>query len=205
MLDPQESKPAQTSARNAAQHDSFDAIAACCNAFSHTERATLAAALVRAFARTQTPEQRLGEFFEALAAGTHPTILDEVKRDAASGEARADIPDQRGSPASITWARAEGKVVSMARLTRLPSGLKLAEDFPEPIRYDVDSKQLQYRGYMSKSSYDFLRSLHRDVDFQRALEVLFRDSSSAWSSPARTRGVGGLIKKWLGKFRGPHR
>ncbi len=60
------------------------------------------------------------------------------------------------------------------KLDRLPENLVFPEKLADRISYDTDSRQLQFRGFMSKTDFDKLVCLHNDIDYQRALERLFQ-------------------------------
>src|SRR5690242_6979736 len=84
-----------------------------------------------------------------------------------------------------TWAEAAGLPETGARLDRLPAGLQIPEDFPEPIRYDPARKLLVYRGFMSSTSYRFLHSLSADRAFIEALDGLFMGTAYTGTGGAR--------------------
>lgn len=205
MTEPSNNERPQSAGCRASWSASFDVLASRCNAESNDDRTLFAGTLARLFVQSRATETRLGEFVEALVAGRYPALLEDLRKSAdidlaAARRNRPDIPDQRGRPSRLSWRQAEGKVVSIAFLKRLPDDLRLPEDLPEPLRYDAASRQLQYRGYMGKDSYDFLRSLHRDVEYQRALETLFRESSTAFV-PKEASRVPGFLRQLLKAFR----
>jgi hypothetical protein len=94
-----------------------------------------------------------------------------------------------------TWSEAAGMPETVAPLPRLPNGVKLSDDFPEPIRYDPDRKRLIYRGFMSSASYRFLHNLSTDPAYVAALDVLFQASAYVLDKPA-----GGRLWRWLVAF-----
>jgi hypothetical protein len=73
-----------------------------------------------------------------------------------------------------TWAQAAGLPETFSRMDRLPADLELSDNFPEPLRFEASSKRLIYRGFMSSSSYAFLRTCSKDREFLRALDHLFQ-------------------------------
>src|SRR5690349_1073273 len=84
-----------------------------------------------------------------------------------------------------TWAEAAGLPETAARLERLPAGVRLPDDFPEPIRFDPARKLLIYRGFMSSTSYRFLHGLSADLAFMDALDRLFMSSAYACAGGRR--------------------
>ena len=85
-----------------------------------------------------------------------------------------------------TWGEAAGLPETAARLDRLPADLDLADDFPEPIHFDPAGKKLVYRGFMSSSSYAFLRDRCKDLAYLRALDVLFQQTARCRRPPPRS-------------------
>jgi hypothetical protein len=59
-------------------------------------------------------------------------------------------------------------------LEQLPAGLEFPADILHRIRYDSSRRQLAFDGFMSKADFDRLARLHRDIQYQRALEQRFR-------------------------------
>lgn len=180
-------------------------IAAHCNLDMPDQRDRLFSEVTRLFVVTDTLERGFREFLTAVADGNRPELLAELKRllqktSNDSARNRSEILDQWGRPSGITWLVAEGKLVATAPLSDLTVDFKLPVDFPEPIRYDRDRNQMLYRGYMCKSSYDFLRTLHRGADYQRALEVLYRDSSQNWLAKQKVLRNDSLFQRLLHKL-----
>lgn len=76
------------------------------------------------------------------------------------------------------------------RIARLPSDMKFPPDLCDRIAFDSSRGRLVYRGFMCKSDYDRLVRLHRDLEYCRAIDELFRLSSeAAWRMPR--------VKVWL--------
>ncbi len=63
------------------------------------------------------------------------------------------------------------------RLESFPEGIEFPPALRDQVRYDVATKRLLWRGFMSKSDFDRLWSLTDDWGFRRALEDLFRIST----------------------------
>ena len=84
-----------------------------------------------------------------------------------------------------TWAEAAGLPETAAKLERLPPGVHLRDDFPEPLRFDPARKLLMYRGFMSSTSYRFLHGLSADLAFLDALDRLFMGSAYTGTGRAR--------------------
>src|SRR5262249_50532757 len=80
-----------------------------------------------------------------------------------------------------------------ARPARLPSDRAFPVDFPEPIRYDPTRKRLVYRGFMTSTSYAYLRDHSHDLAYLTALDVLYQDS--AYSHPDAPPA--GAVWLWL--------
>jgi hypothetical protein len=76
-----------------------------------------------------------------------------------------------------TWSEAAGLPETAVRLARLPQDLNFPDGFPEPIQFDVQRKQLVYRGFMSSSSYAFLRERNHDMSYVVAIDYLFQESA----------------------------
>jgi len=85
-----------------------------------------------------------------------------------------------------TWSEAEGQREIEAPLKVLPVGLSFSDDFPEPIRYDSVRKLLLYRGFMCYGSFHYLRQLHSDSGYARALDQLFTSSNGQLTSRTRS-------------------
>jgi hypothetical protein len=104
------------------------------------------------------------------------------------GTADSVVQEQpRPAPAwrNKTWREAAGQKETAARLERLPPGLALGDDFPEPMAYDPERKLLVYRGFMYHGSYTFLRQLSGDSAYLTALNEIYL--TSAYQRPtART-------------------
>ncbi|HRX83142.1 MAG: hypothetical protein H6821_15400 [Planctomycetaceae bacterium] len=60
------------------------------------------------------------------------------------------------------------------KLDQLPENLAFPEKLADRIHYDQASRELQFRGFMSKTDFDKLVRLHNDIDYQRSLERLFQ-------------------------------
>jgi hypothetical protein len=101
--------------------------------------------------------------------------------------ARIEPPDNRGHPSNVTWLQAANRPEVSARLKGLPGEIVFFDDFPEPIRYDSARGRLYYRGLMTRSSFDYLRTLSRQLDYQAALHELNYKSSEATAR---------RLKKW---------
>ncbi len=97
----------------------------------------------------------------------------------------APVPPAPAAPPApnLAWGKAAGKPESSAPLARLPDGLDLDNGVDEPIHYDAARRLLQYRGFMCHGSYIYLRNLSADLDFLRALDLLY--VRSADHTPAR--------------------
>ena len=59
-------------------------------------------------------------------------------------------------------------------LDQLPPGLEFPADIQHRIRYDSSRRQLAFDGFMSKTDFDRLARLDRDIQYQRALDRLFQ-------------------------------
>lgn len=68
------------------------------------------------------------------------------------------------------------KVVS-SPLAQLPESIRLGDGLGEPLSYDATSHKLTYTGFMTRASYDYLRSFSNDGEYQDALLYLFVNSS----------------------------
>jgi hypothetical protein len=92
-----------------------------------------------------------------------------------------------------TWEQATGLPETSARLDHQPEDLAFPDDFPEPIRFDPKRKRLVYRGFMTSTSYAYLRGRSHDLAYLTALDALYQDS--AYTHPdAPPAGVAWL---WL--------
>ena len=65
-------------------------------------------------------------------------------------------------------------MVHYVNLRQLPSGLRFPSELEGRVWYESSRHRLAYDGFMSKATFDRLEALHRDSDYQRALEDLFR-------------------------------
>lgn len=72
-------------------------------------------------------------------------------------------------------------------LNRLPPNFHVPEKLQNRFWYDEDKKSLVYEGPMFKLTFDRLREISHDYDYQRALEKLFRLSVPEEPAP-RGRG-----------------
>ncbi|NLF71337.1 MAG: hypothetical protein GX575_20085 [Candidatus Anammoximicrobium sp.] len=70
-------------------------------------------------------------------------------------------------------------------LQRLPSNFRVPEKLRNRFWYDPDKQSLAYEGPMFKLTFDRLREISRDYDYQRALEKLFQLSVPEESAPPR--------------------
>ena len=59
-------------------------------------------------------------------------------------------------------------------LHRLPSNFRVPENLQKRFWYDQDKQALAFEGPMFKLTFDRLREISHDYDYQRALERLFR-------------------------------
>ena len=59
-------------------------------------------------------------------------------------------------------------------LPHLPANFRVPEKFQNRFWYDEDKKSLAWEGPMFKLSFDRLREISHDYDYQRALEKLFQ-------------------------------
>lgn len=73
-------------------------------------------------------------------------------------------------------------------LTSLPLGLKFPVCLSEKIHFDSARQQIVFHGFMSKREYDYLVGLSRDVEYQRAIDHLFRISIAEDSPKLRNFG-----------------
>lgn len=70
-------------------------------------------------------------------------------------------------------------------LPRLPENFRVPEKLRDRFWYDQDKQALAYEGPMYKQTFDRLREISRDYDFQRALETLFQLAAPAVEAPPR--------------------
>ncbi len=68
-------------------------------------------------------------------------------------------------------------------LHQLPANFHVPENLRDRFWYDKDKKALAYEGPMFKSTFDRLRGISHDYDYQRALEKLFQLSVPEEDSP----------------------
>lgn len=67
--------------------------------------------------------------------------------------------------------------VVSAPLGQLPESIQLGEGLSEAMSYDGQAKKLVYNGFMTRASYDYLRSLSNDRAYQDALLYIYIHSS----------------------------
>jgi len=79
---------------------------------------------------------------------------------------------------------ASQNVVSV-QLSSMPTEIQGDSNLAEPLSYDAAQKQLSYRGFMTRASYDYLRDLSRNTEYQQALLELYQMSSVALHKPHR--------------------
>ena len=72
-------------------------------------------------------------------------------------------------------------------LGQLPSGVEFPAQLRERIEYDPDRRELIFRGFMTKYTYDELAQLAKDVPYRDALERLFVLSSEEVQRPTPRR------------------
>ena len=70
-------------------------------------------------------------------------------------------------------------------LNRLPSSFHVPASLQNRFWYDADKQALAYEGPMFKLTFDRLREISRDYDYQRALEKLFQLSVPEEPAPPR--------------------
>src|SRR5262245_28782061 len=63
------------------------------------------------------------------------------------------------------------------KLARLPANVKFPARLQGRVSFDSAAGQLTYRGFMTKCTYDELCALSEDVEYHRALEQLFIQTS----------------------------
>ena len=68
-------------------------------------------------------------------------------------------------------------------LSHLPPSFRVPEKLQNRFWYDEDKKSLAYEGPMFKLTFDRLREISRDYDYQRALEKLFQLTVPEDSAP----------------------
>jgi len=61
-----------------------------------------------------------------------------------------------------------------ASLARLPPGFRVPDQYKDRFRYDGAKHCLVFDGPMYKLTFDRLRDISEDYDYQRALEALFQ-------------------------------
>lgn len=67
-------------------------------------------------------------------------------------------------------------MIQYVALSVPPADFQVPDDLKERFWYDRRRQRLCFDGFMSKSTYDQLLKLSRDVQYRRALEALFRSS-----------------------------
>jgi hypothetical protein len=77
-------------------------------------------------------------------------------------------------------------------LNRLPANFHVPENLRNRFWYDEDKQALAYEGPMFKLTFDRLREISHEYDYQRALERLFQISTPEEDSP-RGHGKGLVI------------
>ena len=75
-------------------------------------------------------------------------------------------------------------------LNRLPANFRVPENLRNRFWYDEDKQALAYEGPMFKLTFDRLREISHEYDYQRALERLFQISTPEEDSP---RGQGKVL------------
>jgi hypothetical protein len=81
-------------------------------------------------------------------------------------------------------------MIHYVSLKHRPDDFRVPEPLSERFWYDEDKKCLAHDGAMFKSTFDRIRGLSTDYDFQRAAEDLFRASVPEDDGPQhRGRGV----------------
>jgi hypothetical protein len=85
-----------------------------------------------------------------------------------------------------TWREAAGEREIAVQLESLPPGIDFPEGFPEPIAYDAARKVLVYRGFMSHTSYTFLRQLSIDPAYTAALDQIRETSCQHYGQKGNT-------------------
>lgn len=111
------------------------------------------------------------------------------------------VPPEPVACRNKTWRDAEGQKETVVRLERLPPGLVLPDNFPEPLTYDPARKLLRYRGLMFSGSYSYLRKLSGDPAYLTALDQLFIGTSCPASKVGRwTLLAAGIVAAALAVF-----
>lgn len=64
-------------------------------------------------------------------------------------------------------------------LPRLPENFRVPEKLQQRFWYDQDKQALAFEGPMFKLTFDRLREISHDYDYQRALEALFQLATPA--------------------------
>jgi hypothetical protein len=64
-------------------------------------------------------------------------------------------------------------------LPRLPENFRVPDKLQQRFWYDRDKQALAYEGPMFKLTFDRLREISHDYDYQRALEALFQLATPA--------------------------
>jgi hypothetical protein len=64
------------------------------------------------------------------------------------------------------------------KLARLPANVTFPERLQDRVSFDAAAGRLTYRGFMTKCTYDELCALSDDVEYHRALEQLFIQTSA---------------------------
>ncbi len=67
-------------------------------------------------------------------------------------------------------------MIHFVPLSRLPPNFHVPEKLQNRFWYDEDKQALAYEGPMFKLTFDRLREISHDYDYQRALEKLFQVS-----------------------------
>lgn len=80
------------------------------------------------------------------------------------------------------------QTIVSVHLESMPTEVKPNTMIPEPLFYHSESRQLSYRGFMTRASYDYLRDLSRNNEYQRALLELYQLSSLSIYKPHRHNG-----------------
>ena len=72
-------------------------------------------------------------------------------------------------------------------LAKLPEGLVFPAHLRERLEYDAGRRELVFRGFMTKYTYDELFQLSTDGDFREALERIFVHTSEEVQTPPRPK------------------
>jgi len=78
-------------------------------------------------------------------------------------------------------------MIYYAPLEKLPDDFAFPDQFQGRFWYDRDRRRLAFDGPMYKSTFDRLRALSHDYDYQRAIEHLFRLAVPDADQPRRHR------------------